>query len=160
MTKVATTETGPERALAVVHENCVWRNKAGSRWCQWEVVAPQGASFDDLLDPAAWKRIQDNRNLAMRQNDECRIVAFDRSWVVWAFVAHATGNGIVLAPFAETKPQGPREHLYSDDLYEVKFVGNGYGVFRKNDGHQMGDVLSSAERARQAVFELYPKQVA
>ena len=149
-----------ERIGPLVHEKCVWQNKAGSRWCQWEAVAPEGASFEDLLDPAAWKRVQETLRPAIRQDDEIRIKGFDRSWVVWCFVAHATGNGIVLSRFADTKPQGPREALYEDAKYRVVFAGSGYEVRRKSDNlKMMADAWPSAARAETALRELYPKQV-
>ena len=152
-------ETTPERKALLIHEKCVWQNKAGSRFCQWEAVAPEGATFDDLLDPAVWKRVQQNKRPAIRQNDELRIVAFDRSWVVWCFVAHAGGNGILLARFADAKPQGPREHLAEDDKYRVVFAGAGYHVVRKTDGQSMSDTFDSPARAETALRELYPKVV-
>ncbi len=149
-----------ERVAPLVQTNCVWQNKAGSRWCQWEAVAPEGATFDDLLDPAAWKRVQDALRPALRQDDEIRVKAFDRSWVVWCFVAHATGNGVVLSKFADTKPGGPREHLFEDDRYAVRYLGSGYAGHRKTDGQKMTDIFSSADRARIATLELSPKVVA
>ena len=155
----ADTSEDTARVAPLVHERCVFQNKAGSRFCQWEAIAPEGATFDDLLDPAVWKRVQGNKRPAIRQDDEIRIKAYDRSWVVWCFVAHAAGNGIILSRFADAKPQGPREHLYEDDRYRVVYVGSGYTVHRKNDGVQMKDIFSSAAGAETALRELYPKQV-
>ena len=149
-----------ERVVTLVQPNCVWQKKAGSRWGQWEAVDPEGATLQDLLDPAAWKRVQDNLRPAIRQDDEIRIKAFDRSWVAWCFVAHATGNGIVLSKFAAAKPGGPREHLFEDDLYAVRYLGSGYAGHRKSDGQRVTDIYSSADRAKTATLELYPKRVA
>ena len=157
--QAAEAEAPPRRAVRVHHES-VWQNKAGSRFCQWEAVAPEGATFDDLLDPAAWKSVQETKRPTIRQGDEIRIVGYDRSWVVWCFVAHATGNGIILSRFADATPGGPRERLAEDDLYRVVFMGSGYAVHRKTDNLKMhDDVWTSAARAETALRELYPKVV-
>ena len=158
MTKAEqTAETDP--VAHVVHETCVWLNKAGTRFAAWEAVAPEGASFDDLLDPAAWKRVQQSKRPAIRQGDEIRIQGFDRSWVAWCFVAHASAAGIVLSRFADTKPQGPVEHLAEDDKYRVLFTGAGYEVRRKSDDQKVSNVFVDASRAATALRELYPKVV-
>lgn len=151
----------PARKAVIVHEEHVWQNKAGARFCQWDSVAPEGATFDDLLDPAVWKRVQEIKRPSLRQGDEIRITGFDRSWVVWCFVSHATGNGIILARFADTNPSGPREHLFEDDLYIVRWVGSGYGVYRKTDDQRMNtQTLLSAAHAESALRALYPASVA
>lgn len=159
MTTVAETSPETERKVPLVPPASVWQNKAGSRFCQWDAVAPEGASFNDVLEPSAWKRVQETKKPALRQNDELRITAFDRSWTVWCIVDHATGNGLVLSLFADTQRAGPQEHLAEDDLYAVRFTGAGYAVHRKSDDQRIGDVWPSAARAATALRELYPKVV-
>ena len=158
--KKATEADTTGRVARAINPECIWQQKAGSRWCQWDVCAPEGASFDDLLDPSVWKRVQETKRPAIRQGDEIRITAFDRSWVVWCFVAHATGNGIILSQFADTNPTGPRESLFEDSTYRVAFTGVGYSVVRKTDGQEMVHPVHSADAARTNLLQLYPQKVA
>lgn len=154
-----TPDPEPTAPVAVVHPECVSINKAGTLFCQWAARAPEGATMDDMLNPAAWKRTQEAKRPAIRQDDEVRVVAFDRSWVAWCYVAHATGNGVILSVFAAAQPEGPREHLYEDDLYRVVFTGSGYAVHRKSDDLRIGHPVHSADAARGNLLALYPKQV-
>lgn len=169
MTAVAKQKVGAEQAedttaprvAPVVQINCVHRNRAGSRWCEWDVRFPEGGIADDLKEPDIWRRIQDDANTAFKRFDEVRIIAFDASWTARAIVAHATGNSVILAKPVITKLPEQRENLYQDDRFYVKFVGNGYSVFRKNDDQKMvPDAWPSAELARVALINLYPKRVA
>ena len=112
------------------------------------------------MDTRIWKRVQDNRNTAFKRFDEARIIAFDASWVAHAIAAHATGNAVILSMVTITELPSARENLFQDDQYYVKFVGNGYTVLRKRDDQKMTDIVSSAELARNALINLYPKQVA
>ena len=128
-------------------------------WCQWGAVAPEGATFEDLCHPAAWRRVQQNKRPAIRQDDEIRITAFDRSWRVWVVVDHATVNGLVISSFSDAKGQAPREHLAEDDLYIVRHNGIGFAVYRKSDDQKVTDTWDSAARAATGLNELYPKIV-
>lgn len=92
--------------------------------------------------------------------DEVRILSFDGTWCAHAVVAHATANAVILGKPVITKLPAPQENLHQDDRYYVKFVGNGYAVFRKTDDHQMGPAVHSANAAQTALVELYPKRVA
>ncbi len=168
MTEVTekTTETEPaadaDRVVHPVHENCVWRNKAGSRYCEWDAVLPEGVVLADLADPGIWRRVQNSPGTALKPGDEIRIKPFDQSWVGYFHVTAAGLTTVELDRIGDVTPLSPpREHLFEDDLYRVEFVGNGYGVFRKSDGHKMiADSLHSPAAAQQALIELYPKRVA
>ena len=154
-------DTATARVAPLVQKNCVGRNRAGTFWCEWHVRFPEGGIADDLKEPGIWRRVQDDANTALKRFDEVRIIAFDASWVAHAVVAHATGNSVVLGKPAITKLPEQRENLYQDDRYYVKFVGNGYGVFRKTDDQKMmNDTWPSAALAEKALINLYPKRVA
>lgn len=153
-------DTAP-RVAPQIHVNCVQRNKAGAVWCQWSVRFPEGGIADDLKEPGIWKRIQDNPNTALKRFDEVRILAHDASWMAHAVVAHATGNAVILAKPVITKLPEQQENLYQDERFYVKFVGNGYGVFRKTDDLKMvSDAWPSAALAETALRNLYPTKVA
>lgn len=155
----AAEETTALRKEPAVQPRCVWRNRAGSRWCEWGCTFPEGATVDDLKEPGLWWRVQQDSQSALKKEDEVRIRAFDSSWVAHCYVAHASLTQVILATVSITKLPGQREHLYEDDLYFVKFVGHGYGVFRKTDGQQMAPAVHSADAAQSVLIGLYPKRV-
>ena len=151
----------PTRVSPLVRVDCVHRNRAGSRWCNWEVIFPEGGVVADLSDPSIWSRVQDHRNSALRQGDELRVRAFDRSWVADCYVAHATTTAVILVVKTVIELPEQRENLYQDDLYAVRFVGNGYSVFRKRDDHRMRpDAFPSPAAAQDVLLNWYPKRVA
>ena len=150
-----------ERTAPVVQVNCLKRNRAGSVFCQWHVTFPKGGIPEDLKLPHIWERCQQHQGTAFRQKDEVRVDAFDGSWTADCIVSHASLTEVILAVKTVTKMPPRTEHLYEDDLYAVRFVGNGYGVFRKSDDQMMmGDAWPNPEVARQRLLELYPKRVA
>lgn len=150
-----------ERDAPLVDPKHVQRNRAGSVYCQWHVMFPKGGIPEDLKLPHIWKRCQGDRNTAFKRKDEVRVDAFDGSWTADCIVSHASLTEVILAVKTMTKMPPRTEHLYEDDLYAVRFVGNGYGVFRKSDDqNMMGDAWPNPEVARQRLLELYPKSVA
>ena len=158
MTKPA--EKQAEREAPLVHESSVKRNRAGSVYCQWHVVFPKGGIPEDLADPTIWARCQNSGATAFKRKDEVRIDSYDGSWSADCIVSHASLTEVVLAVKTMTKLPARTEHLYEDDLYAVRFGGNGYSVFRKSDDHRMNpEAWPNPERARQALLELYPARV-
>ncbi len=155
----AEAETATGRVAPIIHESCVGRNRPGTFWCEWHVRFPEGGIADDLKESSIWRRVQKNPGTALKRFDEVRILAFDGTWCAHAVVAHATGNAVILGKPVITKLPAPQENLYQDDLYYLKFVGNGYAVFRKRDDQQMGPAVHSANAAQTALAELYPKRV-
>ena len=147
----------PQRKEPAIQTKSVWRNRAGSRWCEWSCIFPEGATVDDLEESGLWWRVQQDGQVALKREDEVRIRAFDSSWVAHCYVAHASLMEVILATVSITKLSGPREHLYEDDLYAVRFVGHGYSVFRKSDGQEMAPAVNSADAARGVLINQYPK---
>ena len=147
------------RKEPAVQPGCLWRQKAGSRYCQWECRWPEGASVEDLTEPGLWWRCQQEPQSALRRDDEVRILAFDSSWVAHCHVAHAGSTQVVLAVVSITELPERREQLFEDDRYAVRFVGNGYAVYRKHDGQQMAQPVHSAAAAQTNLVNLYPKRV-
>lgn len=149
-----------DRVAPIVQVNCLKRNRAGSVFCQWYVMFPKGGLPEDLELPHIWERCQQNSSTAFRQRDEVRVDAFDGSWSADCIVSHASLTEVILAVKTVTKMPPRREHLYEDDLYAVRFVGNGYSVFRKSDDQKMNpDAYANPEVARQRLLEIYPKRV-
>ena len=159
--KTAETEPAAEttRKEPAIQVNCVWRNRAGSRWCEWDCILPEGAGVDALEVPGLWWRVQQHGGSALKRHDEVRIRAFDSSWVAHCYVAHASLTEVILNTVHITKLSGPREHLFEDDLYAVRFVGNGYAVFRKTDGQEMAPAVHSAAAAQSVLVNQYPQRV-
>ena len=160
-----TAEKKAEAEQAVKKEPCVqpkyvWRNKAGSRFCEWDCVFPEGATRGDLKEAGIWWRCQQEGNSALKQGDEVRITSFNRSWVAHCHVSHASLTQVILTVVTLTELPEQREHLFQDDRYVVRFSGNGYGVYRKNDGQEMAHPVESADAARTNLLNLYPQKVA
>ena len=165
MTAVATKSSvaepadAAERVVPLVNEKCVVRNRAGTVWGEWHVRFPEGGILDDLKLPHIWKRCQQHAGTAFKRFDELRIIAFDGTWIARCTVAHASQTEVILSePRVETMPDS-RENLFQDATYYVKFVGNGYAVFRKVDDQQMVPAVHSADAAQTVLLNLYPKQV-
>ena len=150
-----------ERVAPLVDPQHVKRNRAGTVFCQWHVMFPKGGIPVDLKLPHIWKRCQDSGNAALKRKDELRVDAFDGSWTADCIVSHAGLTEVILAVKTMTKMPPRTEHLYEDDLYAVRFVGIGYGVFRKSDDQRMTpDAYPNPEVARQQLLNIYPKRVA
>ena len=157
-TPEAEAETG-QRVPSLVMPNCLWRNFAGHRYSMWECRFPEGNIADDLKVPSIWRRCQQDGNSALKRWDELRIVAFDGSWVAHCIVAHASLTEVVLSKPKITTMPDSRENLFQDDTYLVRFVGNGYAVFRKYDDQQMAPAVHSAEAAMTVLLNQYPAKV-
>ena len=146
-----------DRVTPSVLPQHVKRNRAGSVYCQWHVTFPKGGIPEDLKLPHIWKKCQDEGNTAFKRKDELRVDAFDGSWTADCIVSHASLTEVILAVKTMTKMPPRTEHLYEDDLYAVRFVGIGYGVFRKSDDQRMrSDAFPNPEVARQQLLDLYP----
>ena len=158
MTKAA--EKTPETTTApLVQINRIWRNRAGTRWCEWDVAFPEGGTVDDLSDPSIWRKVQDHRQTALTRGDHIWITAFDRTWKAFVIVSHATLTAVVLSePWVMNLPP-PQERLAEDDRYRVEFDGAGYVVIRKVDGQRMSDSLANPALAERAMTQLYSKVV-
>ena len=147
------------RKEPAVNTKCVWRQRGGSRWCEWACVFPEGAGVEYLDEPGIWWRVQQDRQRAFKSGDEVRIAAFDSSWIAHCIVAHASLTEVQLATVTVTKMPARREFLFEDATYAVRFVGNGYQVFRKRDNQAMSPAVHSSDAAQSVLVGLYPQVV-
>lgn len=123
------------------------------------VRLPGGLIADDLKEPRIWRRVQLSRN-AFRKFDRLFCIDFDESWVAECIVENADTNKAVLAIPRLTRFSKRFEKLFEDELYRSKFVGHGYVVERKSDGHIMCEPVASAAHAERLLMQLYPRPAA
>jgi len=157
---VAEPQTEPlERKSPAIDPNRVTLNADGFCWREFMVRVPAEFVADDLKDPTVWRKNQAARN-ALRKYDRVMIVAYDESWIAEAIVASADYKGAVLAkPRLTTLPQR-YDKLFEDDTYRVAFIGHGYVVERKADGHRMTQPVANADLAARELTALYPRRTA
>jgi hypothetical protein len=98
--------------------------------------------------------------VALRKFDELRIVDFAESWVADATVSYADHTSVILAKPRITRLPERTVPVFEDDMYRVKWLGNGWGVERKTDGQIMcgGQAFGSAAIAEAELRGLYPRR--
>ncbi|WP_442577907.1 hypothetical protein ACSBOB_20385 [Mesorhizobium sp. ASY16-5R] len=121
------------------------------------VRLPEGAIADDLKEPGLWRKVQRGGN-ALARHDAVYLVAFDETWVAEAIVAEADAKQAVLAKPRITQFPERFDKFFEDDMYRVKWVGNGYRVQRKHDGHLMTAVTANATLAERDLVNLYGRR--
>ncbi len=136
----------------------VQKNSDGFCWREWQVRLPSEAVADDLKDPAIWRGVQRGQ-FPLRRHDRVYVIAYDESWVAEAIVADANQNQAVLAKPRVTLFPARYDRLLEDDVYRVVWVGTGYLVERKADGHRMTQVVPTAQIAERDLVRLHPQQV-
>jgi hypothetical protein len=129
----------------------------GFAYRRWFVRLPATFSADDLKEPSLWSRVQRSKK-AIRKLDYVTLVAFDESWIAEAWVSHADGEKVVLATPKITRFPERYEHLFSDGIYRVEWVGNGYSVHRITDGQHMAGPFATPALAQRALAGLYPRR--
>lgn len=148
-----------ERKTPVIDPNRIEMNADGFKWREFMVRLPDGFVADDLKDPAAWRKVQAGRN-ALRKFDRLMILAYDETWFAEAVVASADYKSAVLAKPRLTTMPARYDNLFEDDKYRVAFIGHGYVVERKADGHRMTQPVANAELAARELAALYPRRAA
>jgi hypothetical protein len=122
------------------------------------VRLPKEFIADDLKRPELWRKVQSRGGKALRKFDQVIAVAYDETWMAEAIVADARNETVVLAkPRITTFPER-YEPLFSDENYEVIWVGVGYAVKRKKDGFQMTQPVATTALAERDLRRLYPQR--
>ncbi|MDN2579191.1 hypothetical protein [Aquibium sp. ELW1220] len=133
-------------------------NDAGFAWRSFMVRLPVDAVADHLKEPTIWAKVQKSAN-ALRKHDRLYIVAFDEGWVAEAFVTDADKSRAVLAKPRLTVFSERFDSLFQDENYRVAWMGSGYVVERKSDGHRMTAPVHSAAIAERDLRNIYPQKV-
>jgi hypothetical protein len=145
-------------APLTIDPQSVTLQQAGMAYSHWFVRLPRDFISDDLKRLDVWKRVQAGGH-PLRRHDHIYLVAFDESWAAEAIVAAAGAadavlSGIRIVSFPErTRP------LFQDDRYRVAWVGSGYCVERKADGHRMTAPVASEALAQRDLANLYPRRM-
>ncbi len=133
-------------------------NASGFAWREFMVRLPQSAVANDLSDPTIWRKVQKSPN-ALRRHDRVYVVAYDESWSAEAIVGEADGSKAVLCkPRLVTFPER-FDQLFQTEDFRVAWMGAGYVVERKADGHRLTAPVHSAALAERALREQYPQRV-
>jgi hypothetical protein len=151
----------PEKAAQPIPSNNVRLNAGGMVFQSYFVRLPEGVTAQHLNDdPTIWRRVQSNQNVALRKFDELRIVDFAESWVADATVSYADHTSVILAKPRITRLPERTVPVFEDDMYRVKWLGNGWGVERKTDGQIMcgGQAFGTAGIAEAQLRGLYPRK--
>jgi hypothetical protein len=146
------------RQAPTVPPAAVTLNANGFVWREFMVRLPDAFVADDLKEPSIWKRVQSGHN-ALVKHDRLYMVAYDESWAAEAIVASADRERAVLAKPRLTNFPERFEKLFEDEVYRVAWVGNGYCVIRKADGHRMTTPAGSAGIAERDLINLHPRAV-
>jgi len=133
---------------------------AGMKTTRWFVRLPEGLVADDLKDPALWSVVVAQRLKVIKKHDVVYAVGFADDFAVEARVVGVSGDGIALGKLSIINFPAPTKPLYSDDLYAIAWVGNGYGVIRKSDKMQMGPVFATEQKAIMHLQNQYPQDAA
>lgn len=157
MNKALAEELKPlERTAPLIpHENVVL-NVDGFVYRHLLVRLPADFVADDLKEPGVWRKVQGSRN-ALRKHDHLYLVAYDESWAADAVVASGTAASAVLCKPKLTNFPERYDRLFEDENYRVAWMGTGYIVERKKDGHRMTAPVPSAAHAERDLRNIYPK---
>ena len=148
-----------ERRTPAIDPDRVTLNYDGFAFRSFLVRVPADFVADDLKQPEAWSKVQASGR-ALRKFDQLVIVAFDEAWVAECMVASANGAGAVLAKPRLTTMPARYDKLFEDDLYRVAWMGSGYIVERKKDGHRMTQPTANPQLAERLLAQLYPARAA
>lgn len=122
------------------------------------VRLPEELVLDDLKENI-WRKVQGSPHVSLRKFDRLTLAAYDESWLAEAIVGEATVDRVVLAGIKRTELPARYDALYSDDQYQVVWIGNGFRVQRRRDGHFMTDAVATAGAAQRDLINLYPRPV-
>ena len=129
-----TTETPKQRSVPAIKPSDVQNNNETSMaWNEWMVRLPKGVIAQDLQDhPDVWKLVMAAKPI--KRHDKVYCIAFDEAWTIETRVSHADGTKVVLAfrP-GDIRQLSTQAAEWEDELYAVRWAGNGYAAFRKSD---------------------------
>lgn len=137
----------------------VVRNSDGFMWREFGVRLPANMVADSLKEPTIWARVQKGPN-AFRRHDRVYAVAYDESWVAEAIVIDANKDRAILAKPRLTAFGERFDKLLETEDYRTVWMGTGYVIERKSDGHRMTQPAQSAALAERDLRNLYPSKAA
>ena len=140
-----------------IDQRNVTLNANGFGWREFMVRLPAGMVADNLKEPSLWAKVQKGPN-ALRKHDRVYAVAFDESWVAEAIVIDADKEKAVLAKPRLTTFGERFDKLFETEDYRTVWMGEGYVVERKSDGHRMTQPVHSAAIAERDLRNLYPSK--
>jgi hypothetical protein len=152
-----TDDLKPREPIAIDPARVTLSNN-GFGWRDFMVRLPKDFVADDLKEPSIWRKVQLGAN-ALRRHDHLYLVSHDENWVAEAIVADAERNHAVLCKPRITNFPERYDRFFEDENYRVKWMGQGYVVERKRDGHVMCQPLGSAALAERELQRLYPVKV-
>jgi hypothetical protein len=145
-------------ALQIEHAR-VTKNTDGFAVRDWFVRLAKGMTAEDVRRPEVWRGVQGKPEKALRTFDTVTCVGFDQDFRLEGFVEHADGRGVVLA-VQKINALKPRfEPMLETENFRITWVGHGYGVQRKSDGHIMGRAESSVALAERQLRQYEPAKV-
>jgi hypothetical protein len=149
----------PEEGGVEVDPKLVVPDTAGQVTRHFVVHMPEGATGDDLRNPAIWRKVQGNRHAALQKMDHLMVLGSAEDWYARCVVTYATRDScqLLIEKVGSFSDKG-KQSFFSDGTYEVAFGDGVYYVRRLADGVRMTPYgFDSEEQARQALFALYPK---
>jgi hypothetical protein len=132
-------------------------NHAGLCWSEYLVALPSDAIMQDITDHPSMMA-----GHKLRENDQLRIVAHDRSWACQAVVIEAGPDRCVVSkPTKLWSGADARGVVYADKLYEVRWNGASYEVWRRATDRapavMLATGLATEGTARRELANQYPR---
>lgn len=152
------TEELAHRKPVEIDPRLVTLNSNGFGWREFMVRMPKEIVLDDLKEPDIWRRVQTSGN-SLRKHDRVYLVAFDESWAAEAIVTDGDMKKAVLSKPRVTTFSARFDGLFEDENYRTVWMGSGFVVERKADGHRMTQPVASAAVAERDLRQIYPKKV-
>lgn len=144
------------REAPAISPKAVTIDSEGYRLRQLLVRLPEDFQASDLGEPSVWRKVQADREVALRKLDKLVLVSHDEGYLWTTYVAQSGPDFAVLARPERFELQARRTQYYSDDLYVVKWAGQHFSVVRRADHHVMSSGHATETAAVRALSALYP----
>lgn len=158
MTDTAEKVTTLPRNLRLTPQNVRPNNQAAQCWNSWFVIWPPQATKQDIGDHPEMLV-----GFNIRENDDVRIVSYDRAWCVEATVMRSSPGRVSLGKI-RTLWDGNDVRVgieYETEDYEAEWDGSAYAIYRKAKGKSPRTIISTGWRhisqARAEITKLYPR---
>ena len=130
----------------------------GFCWTEYRICLPESVALVDLNED-----VELFAGLGLREDDALRVVAHDRSWACQCFVVEASPTRVTLSKPAMlwSNKTGRVGVEHEDVLYEIKWGGSNYELWRKGEGNRQPMMLragfTSISAAKIELSRQYPK---
>lgn len=157
----AHTGPGAPPDIPEVPVSSVRYNEAGAEWREFLIRLPKGMTIEDCRNPAAWRKVQADRNAALIKLDRLMVLSYDEDRYAEMICSYANKMEAVVVPMRAGSFRDPDNKLFSDGTYEVIWAGGGYGVQRiKGQVRIGGDRTFPTEQvAISYINSLYPTRL-